>query len=204
MSRERTRSTVDSMRGGPAGSRTRVVTSFAGWALRRERRGAIRALGRSRTCDLGLRRAALCPLSYEGMVRVPGADPGLPEGGGVTAHWTCRRPRRAWGDWSVPIRLPPGSQPGALPLSYSHHDHVACPRQDSNLRPLVCGTGALPTELHGRDPDGDLGHQGVEQAQRTGRETTSARTAAVDMRPSASTGTGGLTGRWAAHYPTPE
>jgi hypothetical protein len=33
-SRERTCSTVDGMRGGPAGSRTRLVTSFAGWALR--------------------------------------------------------------------------------------------------------------------------------------------------------------------------
>lgn len=45
------------------------VTRFAGGTLRRERRRAVRTLGRDRTGDFPLRRRALYPLSYEGMVR---------------------------------------------------------------------------------------------------------------------------------------
>jgi hypothetical protein len=46
------------------------------------------------------------------VVRAPGADPGLPEGGRVTACWTCRRPRRAWGDHGELNPRLPGPQPG--------------------------------------------------------------------------------------------
>jgi hypothetical protein len=50
---------------------------------------------------------------------------------------TC--PVHAWGDWRVLTPQPPGSQPGALPLSYSHHEYL---RPESNWRPPVCKTGA--------------------------------------------------------------
>ena len=55
------------------------VTRFADGALRPERHEAVRAPGRIRTADFQVRNLALFPLSYEGMVRVPGADPGLPK-----------------------------------------------------------------------------------------------------------------------------
>ena len=68
-----------------------------------------------------------------------------------------------WGDWSVPTRLPPGSRPGALPMSYSHHVCLAYPRRGSNPRSSVCGTDALPLSYTGRSrgaPRGDRTRRG--------------------------------------------
>ena len=61
--------------------------------------GVVRTLDWTRTSDTRLRKPVLYPLSYEGMVRVPGVEPGMPAGGSFTGCWTCRRPRRAWYGW---------------------------------------------------------------------------------------------------------
>ena len=77
-----------------ARSRTGMITRFAGGAPHRGRSETMSAPGPIRTAGLRIRNPTLFPLSYEGMVRVPGAGPGLPEGGGITVRWACRRPRR--------------------------------------------------------------------------------------------------------------
>ena len=76
-----------------------------------------RADGQDRTGGLSLTMAVLYQLSYISVGRSTGFEP-----------------------------VPPGPQPGALPLSYERHEHVGYRwrRWDSNPRPSACKADALP------------------------------------------------------------
>ena len=100
------------------------------------------------TTDLRLARdQVLSPLSYGGKVRAEGFEPPERVPPGYSRPRLSRVGAPAWGGWRVPTPLPPGSQPGALPLSYSHHEY---PRQGSNLGPSGCGPDALPLSYTGK------------------------------------------------------
>lgn len=72
--------------------------------------------GRIRTASRHLARMLLYRWSYRPAEPMEGIEPPLPV-------WkTGARPLRhtGWGDHRVPTPGPPGSQPGVLPLNYSH------------------------------------------------------------------------------------
>ena len=97
----------------------------------------MRALDWSRTSDTRRRRTVLYPLSYKGEVRVPGLEPGMPEGDSFTGCGTIRRPRRAWGDWPGSNRRTPGSRPGAT--AYCATATMICCVPGDGLEPPTYG-----------------------------------------------------------------
>ena len=70
-------------------------TRFAGGQPLPRLTRATRALGRIRTADTRVRNPVLFPLSYEGLVPVPGADPGMREARRIYRPLGVRRPRQA-------------------------------------------------------------------------------------------------------------
>lgn len=69
------------------------------------------------------RRVYPVPPRRQRLVRLPEVESGCPARGTTTSgSRVCRfHHKRVWGDWRVPTPRPPGSRPGAPPLSYSHH-----------------------------------------------------------------------------------
>jgi hypothetical protein len=113
---------------------------FAGGALNRSGIPP-RTLDWIRTSGLPLRRRTLFPLRYEGVVRVPGLEPGMPE---ATVLQTAGRPA-AHDALGVSARGRSGTTRAttwrAQPVHHRHHD-LAYPWEVSNLRPPLCRSGA--------------------------------------------------------------
>jgi hypothetical protein len=153
------------------------ITRFADGALRPEHHEAVRAPGRIRTADLQVRNLALFPLSYEGMVRVPGADPGLPKRrlyrpGNVppfTTRMGCLTGFEPASTGATSRSLMPsgvrhstcgGSRTpdllfvGQVLFQLSYTGIATYPRRGSNPRPSMYKIAALTAELRGHGSPG--------------------------------------------------